>query len=175
MTTVFLIVSIVLTLALFIRPPSIVIGTVEPLSGSGNSISATIDGISVDLGVDISVANPNYFDVDFQKIEVEIFYPIHNTPVGGGITNNINFKSRSQTNFTFPFTLSYNASQAQASAIFSDLASKCGVGGGARSNLNINYKISVSVSAFLSRNMGFSTPFDLSSWVSASSWPSYLL
>jgi len=149
MTTVFLIVSIVLTLALFIRPPSIVIGTVEPLSGSGNSISATIDGISVDLGVDISVANPNYFDVDFQKIEVEIFYPIHNTPVGGGITNNINFKSRSQTNFTFPFTLSYNASQAQASAIFSDLASKCGVGGGARSNLNINYKISLGIRIFM--------------------------
>jgi len=145
MTTVFLIVSIVLTLALFIRPPSIIIGSAKPLTGSGNGISATNSGISIQLGVDISVSNPNYFNVDFQKIEVELFYPIENTPVGGGIATNINFKSRSQTNFTFPFTLSYNSTEAQANAIFSDLASKCGVSGGTKSNLNINYKISLGI------------------------------
>jgi hypothetical protein len=142
MTTVFLIVSIVLALALFIRPPSIVIGSAKPLTGSvGNAIEATSSGISIQLGVDISVSNPNYFNVDFQKIEVDLFYPINNTPVGGGIATNIDFKSRSQTNFTFPFTLSYNSTQAQANAIFSDLATKCGVSGGKTSNLKIDYKI----------------------------------
>jgi len=74
MTTVFLIVSIVLALALFIRPPSIIIGSAVPLSGSvGNAITATSSGISIQLGVDISVANPNYFNVDLQKIEVDLF------------------------------------------------------------------------------------------------------
>lgn len=70
--------------------------------------------------------------------------------MGGGIATNIDFKSRSQTNFTFPFTLSYNNSEAESNAIFSDLANKCGVTGGTKSNLNINYKITVSVSTFLS-------------------------
>ena len=55
------------------------------------------------------------------------FYPINNTPVGGGAADNIEFKSRSRTNFTFPFTLSYNATGAQADTIISDLATKCGV------------------------------------------------
>jgi len=146
MTTVFLILSIALALALYIRPPSILIGSLEPLSGSvGNAISATNNGISIQLGVDISVSNPNYFGVLFPKVEVELLYPINNTPVGGGIANNLDFKSRSQTNFTFPLMLTYNSTQAEANAIFSDLASKCGLTGGAKSNLNINYKITLGI------------------------------
>jgi hypothetical protein len=146
MSTVFLIVSIALALALYIRPPSILIGSAQPLSGSvGNAISTTNNGLSIQLGVDISVSNPNYFGVVFPKIELELFYPINNTPVGGGIANNIDFKSRAQTNFTFPFMLTYNSSQAEANAIFSDLASKCGLGGGTKSNLNINYKITLGI------------------------------
>ena len=116
------------------------------------------------------MTNPNYFSVDFKEIEVEVgcpflyvdslitrlklFYPINNTPVGGGSTDNIDFKSRSRTNFTFPFTLSYNATGAQADAIISDLANKCGVTGGKKSNLSINYKITVSVSTSLSAKPG---------------------
>ena len=112
------------------------------------------------------MANPNYFSVDFESIEAEVglllffinilltrlklFYPINNTPVGGGTANNIDFKSRSQTNFTFPFTLSYNATGAQADAIISDLANKCGVTGGKKSNLEINYKITVSINILVS-------------------------
>jgi len=143
MTAVFLIVSLVLALALWIRPPSITIGAVQPLSGSGLSTTSSL--LSVELAVDISVANPNYFSVDFEKIEVELFYPIKNTPVGGGITTNIDFKSNSRTNFTFPFTLSYNTSEPQANAIVSDLATRCGVTGGKKSNLNILYKISLGI------------------------------
>lgn len=78
---------------------------------------------------------------------LKIFYPINNTAVGGGSADNIVFGSRSQTNFTFPFTLSYNSTEDPNGAILSDLATKCGVGGGTRSNLNVDYKISVSVSA----------------------------
>ena len=77
--------------------------------------------------------------------------------MGGGIANNIDFKSRSQTNFTFPFTLTYNSSEPQASAIFSDLATKCGVTGGTKSNLVIDYQITVGVSTFLSAIPYFNT------------------
>lgn len=75
----------------------------------------------------------------------KIFYPINNTAVGGGSDRNIVFKANSQTNFTFPFTLSYNASEDTSGAIISDLASKCGAKGGTTSDLVINYKINVSV------------------------------
>jgi len=138
---VFLIVSIVLALALWIRPPSIIIGSVQPQS---SSIQKTTDGFSFSLGVGISVSNPNYFSVDLTKSEVELFYPINNTAIGGGNTSNIVFKSRSETNFTFPFQLSYNSSNDEQHAILSDLAVKCGVTG-PKSNLNINYKINLSI------------------------------
>jgi len=137
MTTVFLIVSIVLALALWIRPPSITIGSVQPLSGTSTLTSS--GGITVDLGVQLSVANPNYFSVDFTKIDLELFYPINNTKLGGGNTT-IDFKSRSLTNFTFPINFSYNTSNDQQGVILRDLAAKCGVGG-KKSNLDIDYKI----------------------------------
>jgi len=166
MTTVFLIVSIVLALALWIRPPSISIGTVQPLS---SSISAASNGLNIQLGVDISVANPNYFSVDFEKIELQLFYPINNTAVGGGTATNIDFKSRSLTNFTFPFTLSYNSSENQADAIISDIASKCGASGGTKSNLEVNYEITLgihilvaTVSPVISNTFSFPCPISAS-------------
>jgi len=170
MTTVFLILSIVLALALYIRPPSITIGSVQPLAGSTTSGISTSNGdLSIQLGVDISVTNPNFFAVDFQKIQVELFYPIQNTPVGGGSADNIDFKTRSQTNFTFPFTLTYNSSEPQASAIFSDLATKCGVTGGTKSNLIIDYQITlgirilmVTISPVISNTFSFPCPISAS-------------
>ena len=58
--------------------------------------------------------------------------------------------------------LTYNSTQAEANAIFSDLASKCGLTGGSKSNLNINYKITVSVlNVLVSEQDGFLTPFDI--------------
>jgi LEA14-like dessication related protein len=161
MTTVFLIVSIVLALALWIRPPSIIIGSVQPLSGT--SISASSGSITVNLGVDISVINPNYFSVDFTKIEAELFYPVNNTKIGGGNTS-VNFKSRSQTNFTFPIAFSYNSSNDQQGVVLHDLAAKCGIDG-TKSNLDIDYKISlgirfliVTISPVISNSFSFACP-----------------
>jgi len=141
MTTVFLIVSIVLSLALWIRPPSVVIGNVQT---SGVNITGGT-GLSINLGVNISVNNPNYFAVNFQKIEAEIFYPINNTLIGGGTSENIIFHSRSQTNFTFPFMLSYKTTLDPQGKILIDLANKCGVNGGTKSNISVNYKITLGI------------------------------
>jgi len=148
MTTVFLLVSIILALALWIRPPSIVIGSVQTMSVNGNVVQPTAEGLTVNLGVGISVSNPNYFSVSFKTIDAELFYPINNTAVGGGSTNNIVFHSRSQTNFTFPFSLSYNVTEDPKSLIIDDLAKKCGVSGTA-SNLSIDYKITLGIRILL--------------------------
>ncbi|KAF8798184.1 hypothetical protein BYT27DRAFT_7124302 [Phlegmacium glaucopus] len=170
MTTVFLLVSIVLALALWIRPPSITIGSVQTMLGpTGNAIQTTNDGITVNMGVGISVANPNYFSVDFKKIEAEIFYPINNTPVGGGSSTNIVFNSHSQTNFTFNFNLTYNSTQDPTGAVISDLATKCGALGGTKSNLDISYKITlgirillVTISPVISNQFNFPCPISAS-------------
>ena len=91
----------------------------------------------------------------FCSHSLKIFYPINNTPVGGGSKNNIVFHSHSQTNFTFPFTLTYNITEDPQSAIIDDLAKKCGLEG-TSSNLSIDYKITVSASIAASETWRFS-------------------
>ncbi|KAF8969820.1 hypothetical protein BDZ97DRAFT_1914948 [Flammula alnicola] len=149
MTTVFLIVSIVLALALWIRPPSISIGGVQTMTVNGTTIQQVTDGIQVNLGVNISVQNPNYFTVDFKKIDAQIFYPINDTPVGGGDAQNIIFRSHSETNFTFPFMLEYNSTADTGNKVILDLASKCGVGSSQKTNIVVNYKITLGIRILL--------------------------
>lgn len=141
---VFLIVSILLTLALYVRPPAVSIESVGPAS-TGNEIQFQTDGVAINLGVNISVHNPNFFTISFSKIDAQIFYPINNnnTPIGGGTSNNINFASHQTTNFTFPFSFDYVISSDPNHAILNDLASKCG--SSPPSSLTINYKITVGI------------------------------
>jgi len=169
MTTVFLIVSIVLSLALWIRPPSIYVGNVQTMAENGTAIQSLSDGIQINLGVNISVSNPNYFSVDMKKIEAQIFYPIDNTPVGGGEADNIEFKSNSQTNFTFPLMLTYNSTADPSGKIILDLAEKCGVEGGAKTNIIVNYSITlgiriilVTISPVISNQFSFPCPLSAS-------------
>ncbi|KAH9483674.1 hypothetical protein JR316_0003144 [Psilocybe cubensis] len=169
MTAVFLIVSIVLTLALYARPPNIEIGDVQAVPVNGSVLqmggSSGLD-FQVNLGVAISVSNPNYFSVGLKKIDLELTYPINDTPVGGGETKDINFKANSQTNFTFPFHLTYNPVEDPSSAILSDLLGKCGAN---PQNVVINYKITlgiriliITVSPVVSNQFNFRCPVDLS-------------
>ncbi|KAF4603830.1 hypothetical protein EYR38_004246 [Pleurotus pulmonarius] len=127
----FLFISIVLSLALWIRPPNLIIGNVSLMSTSASPIQLSSDGetLSINLGLNLTVSNPNYFDVNLKEINAEIFYPINNTAVGGGNQRNIVFESHSQKNFTFPFDLEYK---------------RCGIGGQKR-DITVNYKIRVNV------------------------------
>lgn len=108
-----------------------------------------------------SVNNPNYFSVDLSEIKAEVrrfmytsympddmlsqlFYPLNNTPIGGGEMNKIDFRSHTQTNFTFPMALQYNISADPGFNILIDLAKKCGiVPGTSASDVTVNYKITV--------------------------------
>jgi len=145
MTVIFLIVTIILSLALWIRPPSVSVGKVETETLNGSPVQQLSDGIQVDMSVNISVNNPSYLSVDFTKIQAEIFYPPNETPIGGGYAANIKFNSDTQTNFTFPFSLRYKTSDDPKSAVILDLASKCGVGGNARSDITVDYKITLGI------------------------------
>jgi len=166
--TLFLIISIVLSLLLWVRPPNITINNVgAPTNGS--EIQLTSDGVDINLAVDIAVQNPNYFAVDFKKIEAQIFYPINNTNVGGGTETDIIFHSHSQTNFTFPFTISYKKSLDPSNKILVDIATKCGFIGGSKTQITVDYKISLAlkivfftISPVVSNSMSFDCPLSQS-------------
>ena len=78
-----------------------------------------------------------------RKIRVEVFYPINNIPIGGGTATDILFKSGTQTNFTFPFSLTYDPLNDASGQVLADIAKKCGVGG-ERSDIKVTYKLTVS-------------------------------
>ncbi|TFK30123.1 hypothetical protein FA15DRAFT_663486 [Coprinopsis marcescibilis] len=146
MVTLLIVVSVVLSLVLFVRPPSIIIGDVVARNTTG-SLSAP-DGLAINLSVNISVNNPNYFSVDFHQLKVEIFYPMEgrpDTPVGGGESRDIVFKARERTDVEFPFALRYRAADDPGQAVFVDIGGRCGVGGGQRQNLNIKYKLTLGI------------------------------
>jgi len=138
----FLFISILLSLVLWIRPPNINFGQVE--TSSTNAIQLQTSGVEINLAVNVTVDNPNYFSVDFTKIQADIFYPINNTAIGSGNRSNINIASNAQTNFTFPFDLDYQRSLDPSNAILLDLATKCGILGTA-TDITVNYKITLGI------------------------------
>ncbi|EGN93305.1 hypothetical protein SERLA73DRAFT_189872 [Serpula lacrymans var. lacrymans S7.3] len=166
---IFLVISILLALAMWITPPDIVVGTVAPQSTAGGSeIQSVSNGIQVNLGVNISVTNPNYFQVSFSKIDAQIFHPINNTLIGNGTEDSITFPSHSQKNFTFPFSIEYTTTMPSSSAILTDLANKCGVSG-TTSDITVDYKITLglrilffTVSPVISNSVSFPCPLSAS-------------
>ena len=148
MIAALLFVSILLALVLWIRPPNIIVGGVETVQDNGSTIKLVENGISVNLGVNISVDNPNYFAVNFKKIEAQIFYPINNTEIGKGTAQDVVFHAHSLTNWTFPFAINYTTTLDPDRQILLDLARKCG-GTGAKSNLSVSYKITLALRILL--------------------------
>ncbi|KAG6874241.1 hypothetical protein C0995_003787 [Termitomyces sp. Mi166 len=132
----------------WIRPPNVVIGGVDTASKNGSAIQLIDNGIAINLGVNISVNNPNYFTVDLKEIKADIFYPINNTQVGEGDSKNVVFNANQLTNWTFPFTITYKSTDDPQGLIVRDLASKCGATG-AKSNIDVNYKITARYQCFV--------------------------
>lgn len=159
---VFLIISIILSLALWIRPPSVNIGDVQAPS-NGSTLQELDNGLQLNLNVIIGVENPNYFAVDFKSIKAEIFFPINNTLIGSGQANNVNFPSHSNTNFTFPFDIKYTTDIDPSQQIISTIATKCL--SNPQQQLTVSYKITlglrilfITIHPTISNNLSFDCP-----------------
>ncbi|KAI0064578.1 hypothetical protein BV25DRAFT_1914282 [Artomyces pyxidatus] len=144
--TLFLFISIVLSLALWIQPPNIIIGDVQETT-NGSTIQLTSDGLQVNLALPIEVDNPNYFSAKLTNVHADIIYPINSTLIGSGDVKNVQLPSHSNTNFTFPFMINYTQSIDPTQAIISDLASKCLAS--PQQDLTVSYKLTVGVRVFL--------------------------
>jgi len=167
MSAVFLFLSIVLTLFLWVRPPSATFGTVATTS-NGSGLQLLSNGVTINLGLNVSVNNPNFFNVKFKQITADIIYPINNTAIGNGTSKNIDFPSHSSRNFTFPFTIYYTTAIDPNNAILIDLATKCGILG-TKSDITVNYKIKLtpeilffSISPTVSGTFSFECPLSQS-------------
>ncbi|KAG2078145.1 hypothetical protein BDR04DRAFT_1124702 [Suillus decipiens] len=137
MITVFLIVSILLALLMWVRPPDAIVGSVGT-STTQSAVQLDSGNITVNLGIDIT---SSFVDLILSLTIYQAYYPINNTLVGNGTENDITFNSNSQTNITFPFSLEFSTST--NSGVLTDLASKCGVGGGAAEDITLNLDIKV--------------------------------
>jgi len=177
MIVVFLIVGIVLPLALWARPPNIIIGSVQANTSNGSEIQTITNGVKLNLEIPIQVSNPNYFSVTLSSIKANIYYPINHTLIGGGQENDITFHSHSSTNFTFPFSIDYTTTMPSSAEIISDLLSKCGLEGGSASDITVDYDITLglrivffTVSPTISNSASFLCPLtssDIGSLTSA--------
>ncbi|KAH8107069.1 hypothetical protein BXZ70DRAFT_916248 [Cristinia sonorae] len=169
MIFVFLFLSIVLSLALWIKPPNVIVDTpVLRDNGSGSPVQLTADGegLIVNLGINVSVSNPNYFSVMFNSLKADIFYPLNNTHIGNSSLKDINIKSNEVTNFTVPIQFNYDIGQDPKLTIIEDIASRCGFGGNGVSQLTVDYKIKVDFTALfipikptISNSATFACPF----------------
>ncbi|TDL24861.1 hypothetical protein BD410DRAFT_744548, partial [Rickenella mellea] len=164
----FLIVSIVLTLIVWVRPPNIAINDVG-LPSSGSAFQVTTTSLNLNLGVNISVDNPNYFAVAFSKIKADLTYPINNTAIGGGEKDDITFGSHTDTTFAFPFTVTYTVANDPNKAVLTDLLTKCGIIGGVKSDISVKYKITLGIKVlFATISPSFSNSFQFACPFSAS-------
>ncbi|KAI5899627.1 uncharacterized protein SCHCODRAFT_02605677 [Schizophyllum commune H4-8] len=171
MTAVFLILSILLALALWVRPPNVVVGDLDTTSGSGGSVvQFSSDGLKINLAVNISVTNPNYFSVALNNVKATLKYPINGEKedVGGGTLDDVDFPSHSTKDIKFPFSIDYKLTDDPNYTILKDLASKCGLGG-STSDITVDYTIKIgvrflfiNVSPSISNSYSFACPIDTS-------------
>jgi LEA14-like dessication related protein len=164
MIVLFLIISIVLALALWTRPPNVLVGDVETTT-TGTQIQLLTNGVQFNLEIPFSVSNPNYFSVSFSSIKADIYYPIGNTLIGGGQENDVTFPSHSNQNFTFPFSIQYTTTMASSSQILADLLTKCD----ANSDITVDYDLTLglrilffTVSPTISNSASFLCPLTAS-------------
>ncbi|KZS91048.1 hypothetical protein SISNIDRAFT_517681, partial [Sistotremastrum niveocremeum HHB9708] len=153
----------------WIQPPIVAFEGVQT-STNGSTFEATTNSeFKINLGFGIFVRNPNYFSANFKEIDVNIFYPINNTNVGGGTEKDITFDANSDKNFTFPFSFTYSKAIDPNGAILSDLVNKCGlIPGSSKSNIEIAYKLTLhikvivaTISPSFSGNADFECPLSL--------------
>ncbi|KAL5532647.1 hypothetical protein ACEPAF_4421 [Sanghuangporus sanghuang] len=140
----FLLIGIILSLGIWIRPPDITINEVGLNSTGGSAAQFTSSSLSINFAVNISVENPNYFDVDFKKIKANLTYPLNDMDLGGGEKDGITFKSHTQTTFNFPFTLTYDLESDSNQVVLKDLLSKCGFTG-TKEDITVDYKITLGI------------------------------
>ncbi|RSH93282.1 hypothetical protein EHS25_007636 [Saitozyma podzolica] len=161
---IILLVSIILAILLYVRPPNLKLNSIN-IGSSGVTLAS--NGFSLSLTLGISVANPNWFNVDFKEVSATVRYPGNNTnSFGGGTLYNLDFQGYTDSTFDFPLTLNYSTSIDPNRVILDDLISKCGSSSNQITidyNLYLKLKIlGVTISPTISSDASFACPISAS-------------
>jgi len=158
MTAFLLIVGIILTGALWIRPPNITFNGVV-FAENATKVSVITDGFTINLQLNISVSNPNFFSATFSNISAIATYPLGNsTNIGGGSLSNVNFASHSTDQVVlFPFTVQYTESEDPGFKIAEDIAAKCGFPNGTPGDITVNYVLTLKIRIIAQISPSFSS------------------
>ncbi|KAI9257909.1 hypothetical protein BY458DRAFT_518479 [Sporodiniella umbellata] len=96
--------------------------------------------MTFDLG--ITVHNPNFESITFEKIWADAYYPSpYSVKVGGGEVSNVHIVSNGVTNITFPFAIHINSTDPAQQGVMMDLVTKCGLDGSTKRNIDLNYYV----------------------------------
>ncbi|KAH7102394.1 hypothetical protein BKA62DRAFT_656418 [Auriculariales sp. MPI-PUGE-AT-0066] len=129
--TLLLIFSIVLTIAVYVRPPDVSIGSVAlDTDAKTGAIERNSTALIIHLNVPITVVNPNFFDAAVTKVTATALYPIGSKeiPIGGGEKSGIVFKKGTNSTINFPLSFAYLTSIDPDKSVITDIAAKCGAG-----------------------------------------------
>ncbi|KZV97008.1 hypothetical protein EXIGLDRAFT_731830 [Exidia glandulosa HHB12029] len=146
---VFLILSIVLTIAVYVRPPDVTFDGIALDTDKGAIDASTPGAFTINLKVSLTVRNPNFFSAGFESITAQAFYPVTgqaDTPVGGGNKTNVNFGSDTTSSIDFPLGITYSSDIDPNQAVILDIVDKCGILTGASpKDLPIKYTLTLKI------------------------------
>lgn len=92
-----------MTNAQFIRPPSLAMTSYQTDIPNINEAGGNFQ---FDVNLNITVTNPNWFNVNFKRVYADLTYPdVNNIQFGDGRVNSVNFKGYTSSQFIFPFTV----------------------------------------------------------------------
>lgn len=163
------IVSIILLIVMFLRPPNVAISGVSVPSQNG--VSYQNGAFSFNVSVDISISNPNSISASLSKLKATAYdSQDQTTALGHGEITNQKIKRNDNTTIVFPFQIQYDQSQDSDLSIIRNIASDCGLSlsGGSSSgsgDLSFLFKIEVDVEVLsitvpvnVNRNVSFPCP-----------------
>ncbi|KAG1140775.1 hypothetical protein G6F37_008848 [Rhizopus arrhizus] len=122
--------------------------------------------LNMTFNLGITVNNPNFESITFEKIVADAYYPSpYNVKIGGGEIDNVHINSNGITNITFPFSVAVNSTNQAEQGVLMDLVTKCGLDGSAKENINFNYYvyptvriIGIPITPTISKSMSIACP-----------------
>lgn len=167
------IVSIILLIIMFLRPPNVAISGL----GVPNQSAVTYQNgaFAFNVSVDISVSNPNSISANIKKLTANAYDSADTSVVlGHGTVTNQKIQPNANTTVVFPFQIKYDQSQDSDLSIIRNIASDCGInlfgGSSGSGDLSFLFKIDVDIEALsisvpvnINRNISFPCPLSGSS------------
>ncbi|KAI0320743.1 hypothetical protein OF83DRAFT_1169094 [Amylostereum chailletii] len=157
LVALFLIIGVVLTLVLYVRPPAFNTGSIGV---QNDTPFAVVDnGLQINLQLPIQrvsfllyfstgqsyttdrINNPNYFSASLRRVDADVFYNPNATLIGNGNVSDVSIPINGGANFTFPIVVTYTSDIDPSGNVLRDILMTCFV----RSDQNLHFSFNLRV------------------------------